>query len=125
MEHRVTIRWTNTAKEQLAALPLKVRQGILAKANHLRECDDPRSAHKPLVGPLQGFYRLTYARYRAVYRVEDERLASGDVLVHIHVCFVAAGRRKERDRKDIYRIAEKMINFDLVDFAAEEDTEGS
>ncbi len=122
MERRITIQWTDTAKAQLAKLPLKVRQGLLNKASGLRECSDPRSAYKPLLGPLAGFYRITYARYRAIYCVEEEELASGDILVHVKIRFVAAGQRKERDRQDIYRIAEKMIDLGF-DFADREENE--
>ena len=114
MERRVSIQWTATAKEQLAGLPQKVRRGILQKADGLLSCDDPRGAHKPLSGPLQGYYRFTYARYRAVYTVDDERLANDDILVHIRIRFIAVGLRKERDRRDIYRIAEKMVDSGLM-----------
>jgi mRNA interferase RelE/StbE len=121
MERRITIQWTNTAKEQLAALPLEVRRGLLKKAGGLKDCSDPKSAHKPLRGPLEGFCRITNARYRAVYCVEEDELASGDVYVRVKICFVAAGKRKERDRKDIYKIAEKMLNLGLVDLAEGEE----
>ncbi len=117
MQRRVIVQWTDTAKKQLAALPRKVRRGLLDKAGALRECGDPREAHKPLVGPLSGYYRITYARYRAVYSAREEQIASGDVLVYVRVIFVAVGKRKERDAKDIYRIAEKMVNLGLVDLA--------
>ena len=121
MERRVVIQWTNTAKTQLAGLPKKVRQGLLAKAENLRKCKDPRVAHKPLLGPLEGYYRITYARYRAVYSVEEDELASGEVLVYIRVRFVAVGIRKERDRRDIYQIAEKMVGLGLIDLPDHED----
>ena len=121
MERRVTIQWTDTAKEQLAALPLKVRRGLLKKASGLRDCSDPKSAYKPLVGPLEGYYRITYARYRAIYCVDEDKLASGDVYFRVKIYFVAAGKRKERDRKDIYKIAEKMLNFGLVDLVEGEE----
>jgi|GEM_PF-1863509 len=116
MEQRVSIQWTDTAKTQLKALPPKVRKGLIEKADGLLECDDPRSAYKPLHGPLQGYNRITYSRYRAVYRVEDEELASGDILVHITITFVAAGKRKEHDKRDIYRIAEKMVGAGIIPF---------
>lgn len=123
MERRVSIYWTNTAKGQLAELPPKVRKGLLDKADRLADCDDPRRAHKALVGPLDGYYRITYARYRAIYTVEEDRLASGDVLLNIKIVFVAAGKRKERDRGDIYKIAEKMVNMGVIDLSEDEDDE--
>ena len=115
MEHRVDIQWTDTAKRQLVSLPPEVRRGLLTKADNLRHCDDPRKACKPLVGPLAGYYRITYARYRAIYLVEEDKLASGDVFVRVRVLFAAAGKRKERDREDIYKIAEKMLHFGMID----------
>lgn len=124
MDRSVTIQWTTTARHQLAQLPPKVRRGLLEKAGELKTCADPRTAHKPLVGPLEGYYRITYARYRAVYRVDEEKLASGNVVVRIKVLFVAAGKRKERDRKDIYRIAEKIVNLGIINLAPhDEDTD--
>lgn len=115
MERRVIIQWTGTARQQLSELPKKVRQGILKKARQLRESDDPASVHKPLVAPLQGYYRFTYSRYRAVYSVTEDPLASGDVLVYVRIRFIAVGKRIERDRKDIFKIAEKMVKLELVD----------
>ena len=123
MGRRVSIHWTNIAKAQLAELPPKVRKGLLDKADRLTDCDDPRRAHKALVGPLDGFYRITFARYRAVYAVEEDRLASGDVLLNIKIMFVAVGMRKERDRGDIYKIAEKMVNMGAINLTEDEDDE--
>ncbi len=125
MDRSISIQWTATARHQLAQLPPKVRRGLLNKAGELKTCADPRTAHKPLVGPLEGYYRITYARYRAVYRVDEERLASGGVIVRIRVLFVAAGKRKERDRSDIYRIAEKIVNLGIISFEPPEEVSES
>ena len=94
-----------------------MRRGLLDKAEGLRNCSDPRSAYKPLVGPLAGYYRLIYSRYRAVYSIKEDELASGDVLVTIWIQFIAVGKRKERDKNDIYKIAEKMVKFGLIELA--------
>lgn len=110
MNRRVTIRWTDTAVAALKALPAKVRQGLLAKADQLLTCD-PREVHKPLTGPLQGYYRITYARYRAVYTVQEEVLADGTQVWHLIVVFIAAGIRKERSKDDIYRVAERLVRL--------------
>lgn len=116
MNVRVTIQWTETARAALAALPLKVRKGLLDKADELYHGGDPRQRHKPLQGPLQGCYRITYARYRAVYLVEEERdAASGEVVLHLRVLFIAAGVRRERDKNDIYKVAEKLVKFLMPD----------
>lgn len=112
---RVIIQWTDTAKEGLKKLPRKVRRGLLDKANELREAENPREVHKPLVGPLSGFYRICYARYRAIYSVEEDYLASGNTLIRVIIKFVAVGIRKEGDRKDIYRLAQKLMDMGLLD----------
>lgn len=110
-ERRVIIQWTETAKNCLAKLPLSIRRGLLEKARALRECDDPRRAHQRLQGPLQGYYRLTYSRYRAMYSVDEEEIANGDIIVYVKVRFVAAGIRKEGDKKDVYNFALRMLKL--------------
>ncbi|HLA84806.1 MAG TPA: type II toxin-antitoxin system RelE/ParE family toxin [Thermoguttaceae bacterium] len=109
MASRITIQWTTTAKESLKKLPRKVSKGLLDKADQLAQCDDPRKYCKPLTGPLEGYYRITYGRYRAVFTVTEERLATGDVLLHLRVIFVVAGIRKEFDRHDVYNVAKKLV----------------
>lgn len=109
MEFRVTIQWTETAKESLKKLPKKVRKGLLDKADKLTTCGDPRKCCKALTGPLQGYYRIVYSRYRAIFAVDEEPLANGDSLLHLKVVFIAAGIRKELDRNDVYRVARKLV----------------
>jgi mRNA-degrading endonuclease RelE of RelBE toxin-antitoxin system len=108
---RVSIQWTDTAKAGLAKLPPKVRRGLLDKANELRDSDNPESVHKPLTGPLQGYFRICYSRYRAIYSVERDSLSNGDVLVHVRIVFVVAGMRKEGDKQDVYRVAQKLLTL--------------
>lgn len=110
MNIQVRIQWTQTAVKALRKLPKKVRLGLLEKADALADCD-PRAAHKPLTGPLQACYRITYGRYRAVYRVDEERRAAGGRVLHLRVLFIVAGIRKEHDKNDIYRLAEKLVRF--------------
>ena len=114
MKRRVVIQWTETAKEGLRGLPPKARRGIIAKADELAECDDPVKAHKPLKGPLQGYYRLTYSRYRAIYRVDEDELVNDDVLVFVKVLFVVVGKRKEHDKRDVYKVAKKLVDMGLL-----------
>lgn len=114
MATRVVVQWTETARNQLAKLPKKVRRGILDKAGLLRDSPTPELVHKPLAGPLEGYYRFTYARYRAVYSVKQETIANGDILVHIVVTVIAVGKRSERDRQDIYRLAERLVKNQIV-----------
>ncbi len=114
MECQITIKWTDTAKESLKILPKKVRKGILDKADELLGCCDPRRVYKPLKGPLEGLYRIVYSRYRAVFRVEEERLATGGLLLHVTVVFVATGIRKKFDKKDVYNVAKKLVERGLA-----------
>ncbi|MDP9175535.1 MAG: type II toxin-antitoxin system RelE/ParE family toxin [Planctomycetota bacterium] len=110
----VSIQWTETAKAGLAKLPQKVRRGLLDKANELCLTENPRDVNKRLTGPLQGYYRICYSRYRAIYRVDREKLTNGKVLQKIVVLFVAAGIRKEGDKNDIYRFAQRLIDLGVI-----------
>jgi mRNA-degrading endonuclease RelE of RelBE toxin-antitoxin system len=121
VEVRVSIKWTHTAKESLKALPPKVRKGLLEKANELAEGADPRERCKPLTGPLQGYYRVVQGRYRAIFSVREEKLVSGDVFLHLVVIFIAAGIRKELDKKDVYRVAQKLVESVLPDLSGDID----
>jgi mRNA-degrading endonuclease RelE of RelBE toxin-antitoxin system len=109
VEVKVSIKWTETAKKSLKNLPLKVRRGLLEKADELTEGADPRERCKPLAGPLQGYYRIVYSPYRAIFSVREEKLVSGDVCLHLVVIFIVAGIRKELDKKDVYRVAQKLV----------------
>jgi mRNA-degrading endonuclease RelE of RelBE toxin-antitoxin system len=112
---RVIIQWTETAKQGLAKLPRKARRGLLDKAAGLRNVDDPTAVHKPLIGPLGGYYRITYARYRAIYKVDKETLPNEGMLVYIRVLFVAVGTRKEGDKNDIYRFAQRLLRLGVLE----------
>jgi len=118
-QQRIRVVWTATAVQCLGELPKKVRAGLLAKADELAACWDPRAVHKPLVGPLAGLYRITYARYRAIYKVTEDEIANGDVIVTITVCFIAAGIRKEHSKDDVYKVVEKIVRLGIVDPDAE------
>jgi hypothetical protein len=107
--------------DSLKSLPLKVRAGLLDKADDLKKSGDPRECRKPLTGPLQGYYRIVYSRYRAIFTVEEEPLAGGDVLLHLKVVFIVAGTRKEFDRNDVYRVARKLVEHVLPELPGELD----
>jgi mRNA interferase RelE/StbE len=113
MDCRTIIEWTDTAKELLFELPKNDARGLVAKISALRG-SDARKAGKPLIGPFQGYRRVTYGRYRAIFRVTEDTLASGDVLVTIRVYVVAVGIRKERDKKDVYRVAQRLLELGLL-----------
>jgi mRNA interferase RelE/StbE len=104
------IQWTKTALDHLEKLPKDVRRGLYNKIDSLKN-SDPRQAGKPLTGPLLGYRSITYGRYRAIFTVSNEMLASGDVLVHIQIVVVAAGIRREHHKSDVYHVAQKLVEL--------------
>ena len=68
---------------------------------------DPEKQGKPLLGPLRGFrsVRVYHERYRILYRVDRTEVV---------VMVVALGIRKERDRQDIYTLAQKLLRSGLL-----------
>jgi mRNA interferase RelE/StbE len=69
--------------------------------------ESPEQQGKPLVAELAGFrsVRAVGQRYRIVYRVERREVV---------VVIVAVGRRKARDRNDIYELAKKLLRLGLL-----------
>ena len=117
------MQWTIPARDKLATLPLRVRRAILGKTRALAD-GDPRGMHKPLSGPLRGYYSIRVSRYRAVYTVQEEELANGDLLIFVRVIVVAVGMRKADDKRDVYRLAENLIRLarhEIERFEGEED----
>ena len=77
---------------------------ILEKVRGLR--NPPERQGRALVGPLKGLRRIVAAgRYRVIYRILKET-----VIVHV----LAAGVRREGDKRDIYEIAQKLIRAKLL-----------
>ncbi len=114
-QRRVSIRWTNAAKNGLARLPRDIRRGILNKVDNLYDCTDIRASYKPLTGPLAGYYSLPFSRYRAVFRVEEDEIANGDVIVIFKITFVIAGKREARSRNDVYEVARKLVESGVIE----------
>jgi hypothetical protein len=63
------------------------------------------------VGPLEGYYRIPYSRYRAVFRIDEEKTAKGKIVLVVTITFVAAGIRKAGDKHDVYSLAEKLVDW--------------
>ena len=69
--------------------------------------DEPDKQGKMLVKDLSGFRSIHAAgRYRIIYKVDKQT-----VIIYI----LAAGIRKQGDKKDIYEIAKKLLNAGLLD----------
>ncbi len=100
------IEITPTALEALEAITdRRTRGAIMRRIDALAE--EPEKLGKPLRGWLAGFLstRAAGQRYRVVYRVEIERKR---VLVYM------VGIRKEGSRKDVYALAEHLVQRGLI-----------
>lgn len=99
MDYRVEL--TPLALEMLTAIQDKREQkGIIERLQKLKL--EPLQQGKPLMGDLKGYYsiRAVAQRYRIVYMVKADQ-----VLV-----VVGMERRKEGDKKDIYRVLKKLLD---------------
>lgn len=69
---------------------------------------EPDKQGKPLGDELRGYYsvRAVGQRYRIIYRIEDEQVL---------VLVVLVGIRKEGDKKDVYALAKKLAELNLLD----------
>jgi mRNA interferase RelE/StbE len=87
----------------------KIQRTILDRLEQLSE--DPDKQGKNLVQDLSGFRSVHAAgRYRIIYKIEKKT-----VIVYV----LAAGIRKEGDKKDIYKIAKKLLKAGLLDLEVE------
>ncbi len=83
----------------------KIQRKILDRIRNLS--DEPDKQGKRLVKDLSGFRSIHVAeRYRAIYKIDKQT-----VIVYV----LAAGIRKEGDKKDIYKVAKKLLNAGLLD----------
>ena len=111
MRYRVLL--TSEATDLLRGISdRRIRSQIIRRIQQL--ADDPEKQGKPLIGPLAGYRSLRAAgqRYRIVYRVDR-----GEVRVIV----VAAGIRREGGRRDIYRLAQRLVRLGLVEPPESED----
>ncbi len=70
--------------------------------------DEPDKQGKELHGELRGYrcVRAVGQRYRMIYRLKNSAII---------VLIVAVGLRKEGDKKDVYKLAQKMIRLRLIE----------
>jgi mRNA interferase RelE/StbE len=97
---------TDTCLALLEKIPdKKIRRTILNRIEGLS--DEPDKQGKMLVKDLSGFRSIHAAgRYRIIYKIDKQT-----VIIYI----LAAGIRKQGDKKDIYEIAKKLLNAGLLD----------
>ena len=83
----------------------KIQRTILNRIERLS--DEPEKQGKMLVKDLSGFRSIHAAgRYRIIYKIDKQT-----VIIYV----LAAGIRKEGDKKDIYKIAKKLLDARLLD----------
>jgi mRNA interferase RelE/StbE len=104
LKYRVLI--TDTCLRLIEKIPdKKIQLSILDRIQKLSE--EPEEQGKKLVKDLAGFRSVHAAgRYRIIYKT-DKRT----VIIYV----LAAGIRKEGDKKDIYKIAKKLLDAGLMD----------
>ncbi len=99
------IRWTETALRMVEEIrDRRIRAAVFRRVGELARAPE---LGKPLTGELADYrsLRAVGQRYRILYRVERDRVT---------VLVVAAGLRKEGDRADIYRLAQKLVRQGLL-----------
>lgn len=104
----VEIEWTSAAGESLRKIGSRtIQQKIRDKVTQLAASGDPELLGKPLVDEFHGLYRISFARYRIVYRVI--RHSKSRVVVRIVVRVLLAAIRKHGDKSDIYEQLRRML----------------
>ncbi len=104
MKYQILI--TDTCLRLIEKIPDRaIQRKIVDRIEKLS--DEPDKQGKKLVKDLSGFLSVHAAgRYRVIYKIDK-----GTVIVYM----LEAGIRKEGDKKDIYRIAKKLLDAGLLD----------
>ena len=76
------------------------QQGLSDRIDKLKL--EPAKQGKPLLDKLQGYFSVQAVgqRYRIIYRFVEDRVI---------VLVVGVGRRKVGDKRDIYRVMERLL----------------
>ena len=99
-----------TALKMLKAISDRRIQGkIVERINGL--ANEPEKQGKELGGDLDGYrsVRAVSQRYRIIYCIDGEKVV---------VVVVAIGIRKEGDKKDVYKLAQRLVRLGLLAEAA-------
>lgn len=83
----------------------RIKDKIVEKINGL--ANEPEKQGKELGGDLEGCrsVRAVGQRYRIIYCVDSERVV---------VLVVALGIRKEGDKKDVYKLTQRLFRLGLI-----------
>jgi mRNA interferase RelE/StbE len=97
---------TDTCLALIKKIPdKKIQRTILNRIEELS--DEPDKQGKRLVKELSGFRSIHAAgRYRIIYKVDKQTVS---------IYILAAGIRKQGDKKDIYKITRKLLKAGLLD----------
>jgi mRNA interferase RelE/StbE len=100
------VRLTDICLSQIEKIPdQKIQAKIIDRIEGLQR--DPEKQGKMLVQKLAAFRSVHLAgRYRIIYEFDTDSQT---------VWALAAGIRKEGDKKDIYEIAKKLLNLGLLE----------
>ena len=49
-----------------------------------------------------------------IFSVDEDRSTRGEVWIRVKVVVVAVGIRKERDKGDIYKVAQKLVDRGII-----------
>ena len=103
---KYSILITDTCLRLIEKIPdKKIQRSILDRIQKLS--DEPENQGKKLVKDLAGFRSVhAVGRYRIIYKIEKRT-----VIIYV----LAAGIRKKGDKKDIYKIAKKLLDAGLMD----------
>lgn len=84
----------------------RIRDKVDEKISGL--ANEPEKQGKELGGDLEGYrsVRAASQRYRIIYRVDGENVV---------VIVVALGIRKEGDKKDVYKLTQRLFNLGLLE----------
>ncbi|MFY9225550.1 MAG: type II toxin-antitoxin system RelE/ParE family toxin [Blastocatellia bacterium] len=100
------VGFTENAKKHLAAIQdRRIRQKIVERAQEL--AIDPEKQGKDLGGDLEGYrsVRAVGQRYRIVYLIDNDKVI---------VVVVSLGIRKEGDKKDVYKLTQRLFKLGLL-----------
>ncbi len=106
-----------TAAEMLAKISdRRIKDKIVEKINGL--ANEPEKQGKVLGGDLDGYrsVRAVGQRYRIIYHIDGEKVV---------VIVVALGIRKEGDKKDVYKLTQRLFKLGLIPALGVEEDEKS
>ncbi|MXY42813.1 MAG: type II toxin-antitoxin system RelE/ParE family toxin [Dehalococcoidia bacterium] len=100
------VLFTKKAREMLRSISdRRIRAQIIQRVEKLAE--EPEKQGKPLGSELAGYrsIRAVGQRYRIIYRVDRDE---------VQVLIIAVGIRRDRHRRDVYRLAQRLIQMGLL-----------